>query len=94
MGAHIGQLVRHMVLHQIMLPWQTGQFRTLFHGALGVKQRFQLGTPDKLRAQLAALGQEAALTAAERRAGRKAAGVFDLCVFPAGDFLVHCVPSC
>ena len=37
MGAHIGQLVRHMVLHQIVLPGQVGQLRAAGHGVLGIE---------------------------------------------------------
>ena len=92
MGAHIGQLVGHVILHKVVLAGQVCQLRALCHGALGIKQGLQLCAAGKLRAQLAALGQKAALTAAECRAGRKAAGIFDLCVFPAGDLFVHCIP--
>ena len=89
MGAHIGQFIGHMVLHQIVLPRQSFQLGAFFSRRFGVKQGFQLRATGQLRAELAALGQKAALAAAERRTLRKAAGVFDLCVFPAGDFFSH-----
>ena len=47
----------------------------------------ELCAPAKLGAELPPLGQKAALGPAERPAGRQTAGVFDFCVFPAGDLL-------
>ena len=90
MSAHIGQLIGHMVLHQIVLPGQPGQLRALFQRCLGAEQGLQRSAAAELRAELAALGQKFPLTAPERPAGSKAAGIFDLCVFPAGD-LFHAV---
>ena len=93
MGTHIGELVRHMVLHQIMFTGQREQLRAFFGSGPGVEQRFQLSPAAKLRAELAPLGQKTPLAAAEGRTGRKAAGVFDLRVVPAGDFFVHASSS-
>ena len=89
MGAHVGELIRHVIFHQKMLAGQFQNFRALFGGRSRIKQCFQLGPAAKLRAELPPLGQKAALTAAERRTGGQAAGIFDLCVFAAGDFFVH-----
>ena len=57
---------------------------------IGAEQGLQRSAAAELRAELAALGQKFPLTAPERPAGSKAAGIFDLCVFPAGD-LFHAV---
>jgi len=89
MGAHVCQLVRHMILYQIMLARQSGKLRALFQRIFGIKQGLQLCTAANLRAQLAPFGQKAPLGAAECCTGSKAAGVFYFCVFPAGDLFVH-----
>ena len=89
MGAHVCQLVRHMILYQIMLARQSCKFRALFQRIFGIKQGLQLCAPGKFRAQLAPLGQKTPLGAAECCTGSKAAGVFYFCVFPAGDLFVH-----
>jgi len=89
MGAHVSQLVRHMILYQIVLARQSGKLRALFQRIFGIKQGLQLCAPGKLRAQFAPFGQKTPLGAAECCTGSKAAGVFYFCVFPAGDLFVH-----
>ena len=87
MGPHVGQLIGHMVFHKVVFARQLRKFRAFFQCRLGAEEGLQLCAPAKLGAELPPLSQKAALGPAECPAGRQTAGVFDFCVFPAGDLL-------